>query len=47
MAKTVLIVDDVKFVRKTLGDIVRSGHYQVVGEAENGLEAVQLFEYCG
>ena len=41
--KTVLIVDDVRFVRKTLSDILTRAHYQVVGEAENGTKAVELF----
>jgi two-component system chemotaxis response regulator CheY len=43
MAKTVLIVDDVAFVRKTLADILNDAHYQVVGEATNGEEAVALY----
>jgi len=40
MARTVLIVDDIGFVRKTLSDIFTKGHYQVVGEASNGREAI-------
>jgi two-component system chemotaxis response regulator CheY len=44
MAKTVMIVDDVAFVRKTLGDILKDAHYQVVGEAANGAEAVELYK---
>ncbi len=43
MAQTVLIVDDVKFVRKTLAEILKSAHYQVIAEAENGKEALQLY----
>lgn len=43
MAKTVLIVDDVAFVRKTLADILTHGHYQVVGEAQDGAEAMQQY----
>lgn len=43
MAKTVLIVDDVAFVRRTLADILREAHYQVVGEAADGAEAVNLY----
>lgn len=43
MAKTVLIVDDIAFVRKTLSDILTNAHYQVVGEAENGEQAIELY----
>ncbi len=43
MAKTVLIVDDVAFVRKTLAEILKEGHYQVVGEASDGTEAVEMY----
>lgn len=43
MAKTVLIVDDMAFVRKTLSTLLSQAHYQVVGEAEDGMEAVKLY----
>lgn len=43
MPKTVLIVDDVEFVRKTLSEILTDAHYQVVGEASDGGEAVSLY----
>ncbi len=43
MAKTVLIVDDVAFVRKTLAEILKEGHYQVVGEASDGTEAMEMY----
>lgn len=43
MARSVLIVDDIAFVRKTLADIFRSAHYQVVGEAEDGAQAIELY----
>ena len=43
MAKTVLVVDDVAFVRKTLTDILTSAHYQVVGEAADGQEAIEMY----
>lgn len=43
MARTVLIVDDVSFVRKTLADIFTEAHYQVVGEAADGIEAVTQY----
>lgn len=43
MAKTVLVVDDVAFVRKTLTDILTEAHYQVVGEAADGNKAVEMY----
>lgn len=43
MAKTVLIVDDVAFVRKTLTEILTDAHYQVIGEAKDGVEAIDLY----
>lgn len=43
MAKTILVVDDVAYVRKTLTQILTAAHYQVVGEAKDGQEAVDLF----
>jgi len=44
MAKTVLIVDDIEFVRKTLSDILTAARYTVVGEAADGTEALQLYQ---
>lgn len=41
--KTVLIVDDIPFVRKTLKQILINQGYRIVGEAETGEEAVQLY----
>ena len=43
MAHTVLIVDDVEFVRKTLSDILTDADFQIVGEAEDGNQAVDLY----
>lgn len=43
MAKKVLVVDDVAFVRKTLTEILTQANYHVVGEAGDGAEAVALF----
>ncbi|MFC0274088.1 response regulator [Metabacillus herbersteinensis] len=39
----ILIVDDAKFMRITLTNILMKADYEVVGEAENGLEAISLF----
>ena len=43
MAKTVLIVDDIAFVRKTLSNILKEAHYQIVGEATDGADAVTQY----
>jgi two-component system, chemotaxis family, chemotaxis protein CheY len=43
MAKTILIVDDVGFVRRTLREIFTEAGYQVVGEAADGAEATDLY----
>ena len=43
MAKRVLIVDDAAFMRMMLRDILVRGGYEIVGEAENGQRAVELF----
>ncbi len=39
----VLIVDDAKFMRMTLTNILQKGNHTVVGEAENGRKAVELY----
>jgi two-component system chemotaxis response regulator CheY len=41
--RRVLIVDDVAFVRKTLSEILTEAHFQVVGEAADGAEAVEMY----
>lgn len=41
--KTVLVVDDAKFMRTKLKSILENGNYKIVGEAEDGKEAVQLY----
>lgn len=41
--KTVLIADDIPYVRKTLKQILQNRGYRVVGEAENGDDAVRLY----
>lgn len=43
MAKNVLICDDVAFVRSTLSRILVQAGYQVVGEAKDGQEAIQMY----
>lgn len=44
MKRTVLIVDDVAFVRKTLADICAEADYQVVGEAQDGTQAIEMYK---
>ena len=41
--KRVLIVDDTLFMRNTLRDIFTSAGFSVVGEADDGVQAVSLF----
>lgn len=43
-SKTVMIVDDAKFVRVKLRSILEQGGFTVVGEAEDGQQAVQVFQ---
>jgi two-component system, chemotaxis family, chemotaxis protein CheY len=39
----ILIVDDAKFMRMTLSTILLKANYEVVGEAENGKDAIRLY----
>ncbi|UYZ23797.1 response regulator [Mesobacillus jeotgali] len=39
----ILIVDDAKFMRITLTNILKKANHEIVGEAENGREAVMLY----
>jgi two-component system chemotaxis response regulator CheY len=39
----ILIVDDSKFMRKMLSDIFIEEGHQIVGEAENAIEAAELY----
>lgn len=43
MSEHVLIVDDSDFMRNLLKEILE-GEHEVVGEAENGIEAVELYQ---
>lgn len=44
MANRVLIVDDAAFMRMMIKDILSKNGYEVVGEAENGLKAVEKYK---
>lgn len=43
MAK-IVIVDDSKFLRITLSNILKKANHEIVGEGENGLQAIQLYK---
>lgn len=42
--KTILLVDDAAFMRMMLKDILTKNGYSVIGEAENGVKAVEKFK---
>ena len=44
MGKRILIVDDSAFMRKTMKDMLHGAGYEVVGEAENGEEALEKYK---
>lgn len=44
MAKRVLIVDDAAFMRMMIKDILSKDGYEVVGEADNGVKAVEKYK---
>ena len=43
MEKNILIVDDAAFMRMMIKDILTKNGYKVVGEAGNGVEAVEKY----
>lgn len=43
MAKNILICDDAAFMRMMIKDILTKNGYNVVGEAENGVKAVEKY----
>ncbi|SER06613.1 two-component system, chemotaxis family, response regulator CheY [Gracilibacillus ureilyticus] len=44
MSKRVLIVDDAAFMRMMIKDILTKNGYEVVGEAQDGAEAVEKYK---
>jgi len=42
--KTILLVDDAAFMRMMLKDVLTKNGYKVIGEAENGVKAVEKFK---
>ena len=43
MGKKILLVDDTKFMRMMLANILKPKGYEIVGEAGDGLEAIEKF----
>jgi two-component system chemotaxis response regulator CheY len=44
LAKRILVVDDAAFMRMMIKNILTKYGYEVVGEAENGAVAVQMYQ---
>lgn len=44
MSKTILIVDDAAFMRMMIKDILSKNGYDILGEAQTGKEAVELYQ---
>ena len=44
--KKVLIVDDAAFMRMTIRTMLEKEGFSIVGEAENGLQAIQKYREC-
>jgi two-component system chemotaxis response regulator CheY len=44
MANKVLVVDDAAFMRMMVKDILTKNGYEVVGEAENGVAAIERYK---
>ena len=43
MGNNILVVDEAAFMRMMVMDILTKGGYYVVGEAENGVVAIQKY----
>lgn len=43
MAKSILICDDAAFMRMMIKDILSKSGYEIAGEAENGMKAVEKY----
>ena len=44
MGKNILICDDAAFMRMMIKDILTKNGYNVVGEAENGVRAIEMYK---
>ena len=44
MSKDILLVDDAAFMRMMLKDILTKAGYNIIGEAENGVQAIEKYK---
>ena len=44
MGKRILVVDDAAFMRMIIKDILSKNGYEIAGEAENGITAVEMYK---
>lgn|SRR5690606_31611568 len=44
MSGKILIVDDAAFMRMMIKDILQKNNFEIVGEAQNGIEAVEQYK---
>lgn len=44
MGKRILVVDDAAFMRMMIKDVLVKNGYDVIGEAENGLKAIEKYK---
>ncbi|TCK90507.1 two-component system chemotaxis response regulator CheY [Natranaerovirga hydrolytica] len=44
MSKQILVVDDAAFMRMVLKKTLESNGYEVIGEAENGKQAIEMYK---
>ncbi|HJR62193.1 MAG TPA: response regulator [Gemmatimonadaceae bacterium] len=44
MSQTVLICDDAIFMRTMISDILQQSGFEIIGEAESGLEAIEKYK---
>ena len=44
MGKKILVVDDSSIMRKMIRKTIESGQHEVVGEAKNGIDAVEKYK---
>ncbi|SHI80050.1 two-component system, chemotaxis family, response regulator CheY [Geosporobacter subterraneus DSM 17957] len=47
MSKRILIVDDAAFMRMMIKDVLTKNGFEVIGEAENGLKAIEKYKELG